>query len=446
MNDSTKFSNGFKLGSLARLPLTKDATNEKTFLDLVENTVRKHFPHFDTILEDLAVCHKVTRSMYSPLLLFKTKSAKHIVVNVEQLQTDSKKFIQEIENVQRSIDTGLLSEPKKFHPLDKVIRVVVPIMPDARDKAVYLKTQLDNMAEEYEQLLRLFGEDPRDEQARSTFFTKIVNFLKEYQQSRDNNLESEKKKKEYEARRKYLNPGNTTAAKLTATGGPPPSPTTSGAMDSLLERLRAAAPEVKNKKDARRRARLRSNGQKRLASNASMLSMMDGDDLSDSGAGGPSGEADDKDSGSPTSLGPISESAGAGDTESKANGVDEDMAQKAKAMLLGLRGNLGDDDDEGAARRRRESAEKDRKSRRERRARATGKGRAGSTGAASATDGVDSETNTSPTGTMDAKALLAGMRAAREAGGADDEAIMSDGGMPTPTTVISPPPEDVAAK
>lgn len=61
MNESTKFSNGFKLGSLARLPLTKDATNDKTFLDLVESTVRTHFPEFDTILEDLAICHKVMK-------------------------------------------------------------------------------------------------------------------------------------------------------------------------------------------------------------------------------------------------------------------------------------------------------------------------------------------------------------------------------------------------
>ena len=54
-------------------------------------------------------------------------------------------------------------------------------MPDARNKAVYLKAHLDNMTDIYDKLLRLFGEDPKDEQAKATFFTKIVNFLKEYQ-------------------------------------------------------------------------------------------------------------------------------------------------------------------------------------------------------------------------------------------------------------------------
>jgi len=54
-------------------------------------------------------------------------------------------------------------------------------MPDARNKAIYLKAHLDNMTDTFEKILRLFGEDPRDEQARTTFFVKIVNFLKEYQ-------------------------------------------------------------------------------------------------------------------------------------------------------------------------------------------------------------------------------------------------------------------------
>ncbi|KAF3907195.1 hypothetical protein ABW21_db0209149 [Orbilia brochopaga] len=411
MNPSTKFTNGFKLGSLARLSLTKDATNQTTFLDLVENTVRKHFPQFDTILADLVACYKVTR------------------VNIEQIQNDSKKFVQEIEIVQRAIDTGLLSEPKKFHPQDRVLRVVVPIMPDARDKAVYLKAQLDNMTETYDKLLRLFGEDPKDEQARTTFFPKIVNFLKEYEQARKNNLEAEKKKAEYEKRRDKLNPHLTSRDKLGA-NGPPPSPTANGAMDSLLERLRKAAPDVKNKKEARRRARLRStNGIRRMPSNTSLLSATDNEEASE-GLATPTGEKGDT-----NGILKNGDDAGNGTTDKSDNTSpsDEDPASKAKAMLLGLRRDGEENGEEPLHQRlRRESAETDRRSRRERRMRGT-KG--------SSSEHADGGSNTSPMGTLDARTMLQGMKATEEA--SNEEAIVTERErVPTPTTIVSPPPED----
>ncbi|KAF3920359.1 hypothetical protein ABW20_dc0101868 [Dactylellina cionopaga] len=427
MNPSTKVTNGFKLGSLARLSMTKDATNQTNFLDLVENTVRKHFPQFDTVLEELASCHKVTR------------------VNIEQIQNDSNKFIREIEIVQRAVDSGLLSEPKKFHPLDKVLRIVVPAMPDARDKAAYLKAQLENMSETYDKLLRIFGEDPKDEQAKTTFFPKIVNFLKEYEQSRKNNLDAEKKKAEYERRRDKLNP-HLNKEKANA-NGPPPSPTASGAMDSLLERLRAAAPEVKNKKEARRRARLRStNGIRRMASNNSLLSVTDGDEASE-GAVTPTGEKTDPTAAAAASLKAINEAKNVAPESVEAEAaaaptLDEDTGSKAAAMLRALRpdsaAGTSDVDAEGEPARdklrRGSAAETDRRSRRERRGKAT----------KSSIGDADGGNSTSPTGTLDARAMLQGMRAmANSEEPSNDEAIAGERErVPTPTTIVSPPPED----
>ncbi|KAK6529624.1 hypothetical protein TWF281_008790 [Arthrobotrys megalospora] len=425
MNPSTKFTNGFKLGSLARLSMTKDATNQTTFLDLVENTVRKHFPQFDTILEDLAPCFKVTR------------------VNIDQIQTDCAAFMKEIEIVQRQIDSGKLSEPKKFHPDDRVLRIVHPVMPDARDKAVYLKAQLDNMGETYDKLLRMFGEDPKDEQSKTTFFPKIVNFLKEYEQARKNNLDVEKKKADYEKRFKQKS-AKAAKDKLAAVNGPPPSPTANGAMDSLLERLRAAAPEVKSRKEERRRARLRStNGIRRMASNNSLLSVTDGDEASE-GAVTPATEKSDP----MASLKAINETKNGATPEGLENGTPtppppsisppiDDAGSKAAAMLRALRPDAGgtdvdaDGEPTGAARVRRAStAETDRRARRERRAKA----------AKSSTGEANGGGNTSPMGTLDARAMLAGMKAAADES-SNEEAVVTER-VPTPTTIVSPPPED----
>ena len=51
-----------------------------------------------------------------------------------------------------------------------------------------------------------------------------------------------------------------------ATTEAPQSPVTSGAMDSLLEKLRAAAPQARDQRDRRRRARLKERHNDRVAS------------------------------------------------------------------------------------------------------------------------------------------------------------------------------------
>src|SRR3569833_1597425 len=52
----------------------------------------------------------------------------------------------------------------------------------------------------------------------------------------------------------------------TAAEGALPSPSSAGAMDSLLEKLRAAAPQTRDQRDRRRRARLKDRHQVRIAS------------------------------------------------------------------------------------------------------------------------------------------------------------------------------------
>ena len=173
-----------------------------------------------------------------------------------------------------------------------------------------------------------------------------------------------------------MNPIQATA--LTSIEGPL-SPSSTGAMDSLLEKLRAAAPQARDQRDRRRRARLKDRHQIRVASGQKIPDMAD---LT-------KGDQDDADrpelSSEHTATGPttpplerIVEAASPAATPDGA-----DVADRAASMLQGLRGD-GDGADPDVAsrdgslrvRRRRESADDERSNRRRRRG-AQGSGAAG---------------------------------------------------------------------
>ena len=145
------------------------------------------------------------------------------------------------------------------------------------------------------------------------------------------------------------------------------SPSSTGAMDSLLEKLRAAAPQARDQRDRRRRARLKDKHQIRVASGQAIPDLGDltkigsGDDEIDHSLLDPNAAAN---GGSGDKMEPISEG--------------EDVAERAASMLQGLRGD-GDADSAGPGgrdgsgslrvRRRRESADSERQNRRKRRVR-----------------------------------------------------------------------------
>ena len=169
---------------------------------------------------------------------------------------------------------------------------------------------------------------------------------------------------------KVLNP----AAAHSGIGTPegPLSPSSTGAMDSLLEKLRAAGPQARDQRDRRRRARLKDKHQVRIASGQTMpdlgdLTKKDGENGRDSEKSLPSPENAGNDHASSEKMEPISEG--------------EDVAERAASMLQGLRDNSNNGTGESGrpasqdgsgslrVRRRRESADEERRNRRRRRAR-----------------------------------------------------------------------------
>lgn len=351
MNDANKQARGFKLSSLARLGMVKDDKNESTLADLVERIVRNQYPEWEDFAGDIQGVMTAQK------------------INIEQLQQDAKRYIDNIRNVQMSLDSGNLSDPKKFHPQDRVSQVVQRCMKDARRKAEQMELYLDEMMRTYNDIMTFYGEDPTDENARRDFFAKLASFVADWKRSRDKNVSAEETRKRNEANMKRKNERLKAISPMAAIengGGPLASPTSTGAMDSLLEKLRAAAPQARDQRDRRRRARLKDRHQVRIASGQKIPEFSEIPDvevgLHIARSGGESGGEE------------LSPGFGEGGLTSPKEAEEDDVAERAALLLAGMRtGEVEDDAEkrESARRSRRQTADEERKTRRRRRERTT---------------------------------------------------------------------------
>ncbi|KZZ96523.1 cytokinesis protein bni1 [Moelleriella libera RCEF 2490] len=368
MNDANKQARGFKLSSLARLGMVKDDKNESSLADLVERIVRNQYPEWEGFATDISGVLTAQK------------------VNVEALQSDARKYIDTIRNVQMSLDSGNLSDPKKFHPEDRVNQIVQRRMKDARRKAEQMELYLDEMTKTYNDIMVFYGEDPTDDNARRDFFAKLASFLMEWKKSKEKNVQLEEMKKRNEAsmKRKRAAQKNAAAAAL---GEGSASPTSTGAMDSLLEKLRAAAPQARDQRDRRRRARLKDRHQVRVASGQKIPDL---DEIPEADMEAGQHNRDDvlEEEGSIVSPSLSSPREG-----------EDDVADRAAALLQGMRGDGGADGErrESLRQARRQTAEEERRLRRRRREKASstqtvGEGTDEAPAAAAAADGERSPT------------------------------------------------------
>lgn len=342
MNDANKQARGFKLSSLARLGMVKDDKNQSTLADLVERIVRNQYPEWESFADDIGGVMGVQK------------------INVDQLQTDARKYVGNIKNIQSSLDSGNLSDPKNFHPQDRVNQIVQRCMKEARRKAEQMELYVDEMMRTYKDIMTFYGEDPTDENARRDFFAKLASFLGEWRRSKDKNVTMEEIRKRNEAsmKRKHAQ----LKVQQATTDGGPASPSSTGAMDSLLEKLRAAAPQARDQRDRRRRARLKDRHQVRVASGQQIPDL---NEIPEAEPAVKSGDELPEEDDNPKSP----------DGASRDEGED-DVADRAAALLQGMRGGDGADEDdqekrESMRKARRQTAEEERKLRRRRRDRAT---------------------------------------------------------------------------
>ncbi|KAI0471871.1 putative cytokinesis protein sepA [Xylariaceae sp. FL0804] len=338
MNDANKQARGFKLSSLGRLAMVKDDKNESTLADLVERIVRNQYPEWEGFAIDIQGVITAQK------------------INIEQLQADAKKYMDNIRNVQMSLDSGNLSDPKKFHPQDRVSQIVQRCMKEARRKAEQMALYLGEMIRTYNDIMIFYGEDPTEENARREFFAKLATFLQEWKKSRDKNVQWEDTRRRNEASMKRKH------AQLKIGGvveGAPPSPASAGAMDSLLEKLRAAAPQTRDQRDRRRRARLKDRHQVRIASGQKIPDPNEAPEAE-------SGLRSDSVSGAVDSDGnPLSPLSSPGEAPPGAS--EDSLAQRAAMMLQDMKGGDGAEGGDAEPRESmRRSAAEERRARRRR--------------------------------------------------------------------------------
>lgn len=176
---------GFKLASLSKLSFVKDH-NQKTFLHYVEKVIRTAYPEYLTFLQEL-------------LLLQDTAK-----ISIEQLSADINSFIQSVRNIERSVESGNLSDPKVFHPQDRFLAKVSPRLPEALRKCQLLEDQHRFIISDFEKLMKYFGENSADSTARSTFLQKFLDFVTDFKRVRTENQENEEKNKIYEKRKEMM--------------------------------------------------------------------------------------------------------------------------------------------------------------------------------------------------------------------------------------------------
>ncbi|MBE3048227.1 hypothetical protein IMZ48_38130 [Candidatus Bathyarchaeota archaeon] len=339
MNDPNKQARGFKLSSLARLGMVKDDKNQTTLADLVERIVRNQYPEWEDFSADISGVIAVQKT------------------NVDQLRNDARRYVDNIKNVQMSLDSGNLSDPKKFHPQDRVSQVVTRSMREARRKAEQTSLYLEEMTKTFEDIMVFYGEDPGDENARRDFFAKLAGFVSEWKRSREKNVTFEETRRRNEASMKRK---GALKSPLVADANAPPSPTTTGAMDSLLEKLRAAAPAARDDRDRRRRARLVNRHKDRVASGQKVPEVDEVPSVDESAEKGEEEAPAARDSGS-AAENPLSP------TVASPKEGEDDVAARAAMMLQGIRGGEEDADPEKREMLRKRRTEEERRSRRRRR-------------------------------------------------------------------------------
>lgn len=347
MNDANKQARGFKLSSLSRLAMVKDDKNQSTLADLVERIVRQQYPEWDSFVNDIQGVMTAQK------------------INIEQLQADSRRYIDNVRNVQMSLDSGNLSDPKKFHPQDRVSQVVQRCMKEARRKAEQMQLYLEEMSRTYDEIMAFYGEDPTDDNARRDFFAKLALFISEWKKSRDKNVTFEEQRRRNEESMRRKNAALNIRPDRLADGGPV-SPSSAGAMDSLIEKLRAAAPESRDKRERRRRARLKDRHQVRVASGQKIPEINEIPELDTGLLSAKSVDSQVTDE--TTGTGSVGGNLLSPTSVTSPQEGEDDVAQRAAMLLQGMRdGDEGEGEEDRRARQAKRRTQDERNSRRRRR-------------------------------------------------------------------------------
>lgn len=219
---------GFKLTSLQKLNFIKDQ-NQNTFLQYLEKVIRRAYPEYSNFIQELSSLQDTAK------------------MSVEQVTVDIESYINAIKSVERSVESGNLSDPKKLHSDDRILTKVLPRLPEAKRKYQLLEDQYKFAVSDFDKLMRYFGENPSDKIARATFLQKFQEFIDDFKRVQKQNLAEEEKVRIYEKRKAMMlmNKEAKERAKTTTAGSDSnvDSKQEEDVVDSLLRKLKGVSAE-----------------------------------------------------------------------------------------------------------------------------------------------------------------------------------------------------------
>ncbi|ODQ51929.1 actin-binding FH2 [Saitoella complicata NRRL Y-17804] len=219
MNDMRKQAAGFKLSSLSRLVFTKDEKNVRSFLHAIQWIFEKEWPQVQQRwLDD-------TKDV--------AEAAK---LDVNAVKQDAEAYYTRIFNLKASLERGALSDHSVFHEDDEVTRVVTPLLKKALDKASMMQDYVSATTLSLDRVMKYFGEDPSDALGRKLFFPGFNAFINEYKKARMENMEFASQERLSQSRKKVLD------SSAEASPVSEKASDEKDVMDKLLENLRNTRP------------------------------------------------------------------------------------------------------------------------------------------------------------------------------------------------------------
>ncbi|AGO11172.1 AaceriAFR301Cp [[Ashbya] aceris (nom. inval.)] len=228
---------GIQLSSLNKLAFTKTSKdNNLSFIHVLERIVRTRYPSVHDFVDGINSITGVAN------------------IIVQHVQQEAHEFCDRIANLDRSLASGKLSDPSKFHPQDRFLQRTDTKLAQAKKKARLLRDQCSLTISDFEKLMLYWGENPANPSSKNTFFQKFIDFILLFRKAAKENTEREELDRTYEKRRRLL---EQTAAlqDRRRSSGLSSVPSSAGdsadkdAVDTLMRRLRDLNQDARNTRD-----------------------------------------------------------------------------------------------------------------------------------------------------------------------------------------------------
>ena len=178
---------GIRLNSLAKLSFVKSSVdNNLSFLHFIEKVVRMKYPDIYHFTDELS----------------KAESLGHI--SLDHIQLECEDYCSKVDGVVRLATEGVLSDPSNLHPTDEITRKIKYKSNRARTKSELLWNQFKLINSDLEKLMKYFGENPKDREAKNSFFLNFGEFSAAFKKCARENTEKEEAYRVYEQRKRLL--------------------------------------------------------------------------------------------------------------------------------------------------------------------------------------------------------------------------------------------------